>query len=233
MKKFYTLFAALTISAIAFSQSKDWNISNEEFNALGTISATTTINGLTIYAAADKQTVIIDANSKTLDDVSYTHRLKLGGTGKFAEDGSPSSRVLSFDVEGSGTITVLSMSSTGSEDRTLKIAAGTKDNELGEIQSLGASLTSQSVEYKGNAEKIHIYSPFSGVNIYRIMFTPSTSTSVKPVVTTANVVSVEYFNIGGLSLGNKLDILPGGIYVELTKYDDGSVSSKKIVKRKN
>lgn len=232
MKKFYTLFAALTISAIAFSQSKDWNISNEEFNALDTISATTTINGLTIYAAADK-IVEIDGNKKTLDDVSYTHRLKLGGNGNFAEDGSPLSRVLSFDVEGSGTITVLSMSSSGKEDRTLKIAAGTKDNELGEIQSLGASLTSQSVEYKGNAEKIHIYSPKSGVNIYRIMFTPSTSTSVKPVVSTANVVSVEYFNIGGLSLGNKLDILPGGIYVELTKYDDGSVSSKKIVKRKN
>lgn len=231
MKKLYTLFAALTISAMAFSQSKDWNFSSEEFNALGTIPATTTVNGLTIYSTGN---VSVDANNKTLDDVKYTHRLKLGGAGSFDEAGIPTSRVLSFDVQGSGTITILSMSSTGSEDRSLAIAAGSKDNVIEIVTALGATLESKSVEYTGDATTIYIYSTKGGINLYRIIFTPSTSTAVKPPVTAnANVVSVEYYNIGGLSLGNKFEVLPGGIYVEITKYDNGTVTSKKIVKRNN
>lgn len=235
MKKLYTLFAALTISAMAFSQRYDWNISNAEFNALGKLTETTIINGLTIYAASDKAVEIDDKGPKNYDEVGYPYRLKLGGTGAFDKNtGLPTNRVLSFDVEGSGTITVLAMSSSNDADRELAISAGSKDNVLGIAPALGTSLTSTSIEYTGDATTIYLYSKSSGINLYRIIFTPSTSTAVKPPVTAnANVVSVEYYNIGGLSLGNKFEVLPGGIYVEITKYDNGTVTSKKIVKRNN
>ena len=95
MKKLYTLFAALTISAMAFSQSYDWNFSNEEFNTLGTIAETTTIDGLTIYSdPANSKAIIIDGSKKTVEGVDYTHRLKFGGTGGFdKETGQPTGRV--------------------------------------------------------------------------------------------------------------------------------------------
>lgn len=234
MKKLYTLFAALTISAMAFSQSYDWNFSNEEFNTLGTIAETTTIDGLTIYSdPANSKAIIIDGSKKTVEGVDYTHRLKFGGTGGFdKETGQPTGRVLSFDVEGNGTITVVITSGSNGATRELSISAGSKENEVGTITTTDA-VTLETFKYEGGANTIFLYSKSSGLNLYRITFTPATSTSIKPVLTDANVVSVEYYNIGGLSLGNKFEVLPGGIYVEITKYDNGTVTSKKIVKRNN
>ena len=60
------------------AEGKEWNISSADFNALGEISATTTVNDLTIYANSEK-TVTIDDNNKSLDGMDFTSRLKLGG----------------------------------------------------------------------------------------------------------------------------------------------------------
>ena len=55
-----------------------WNFSDW---ALERFTATTTKEGLTVVATAD-EAVEIDANTKTVEGVKYTQRLKLGGTGK-------------------------------------------------------------------------------------------------------------------------------------------------------
>ena len=166
----------------------EWNISLDAFNALGDVAETTTIEGLTIFAAADKL-VSVDANDKELDDMTFTHRLKLGGSGGFDENGLPLNRVLSFDVTGNTKITVAAMSSSGSADRILNIATGHKDSILAEFPALGASLTKGVYNYVGDSTKIFLYSPSSGVNVYYIKAEPLT-TEVNQVYTERNEVNV-------------------------------------------
>lgn len=145
----------------------EWNISTAAFKDLGILDMAQKVAGLNIYAASDKP-VEIDANNKTVDDMSFTHRLKFGGSGSFDEDGQPLSRVLSVDVKGNTNITIMAMSSSSSADRVLNIAAGHKDSIFAEFPALGASLTKGEYLYEGDAKKLFFYSPSSGVNVYYI-----------------------------------------------------------------
>ncbi len=165
MKKTYIFLTALLF--IFKLNAQDWNIGAPEFSDLGSITETVVVEGLTIYAVDDKS-VDIEANAKSLDGVDYTHRMKLGGTGSFSDDG-PVARVLAFSVDGDVKITIMAMSGSGSADRVLNISAGNKDNILEGISVLAADLTASSVIYRGEAEDIYIWSPSSGVNIYRIL----------------------------------------------------------------
>ncbi len=163
MKKLFTLlvvfFAAISY-ANAQNWTKTWNFSTWEDQ---TIKATTTIDGLTV-AATEDASVAVDANSKTVDGVEYTKRLKLGGTGK-AE-----SRHLKFDVAGPATIKVIRISSSSSGGaRTLNVAAGTFDNVIGTIEAPdGGNPAYDSFEYTGEATTLYLYSASSGINIYAI-----------------------------------------------------------------
>ena len=159
-----------------------WNISSDAFNALGELTATTTVEGLTIYAA-DGKSVIIEANDKEVDGMTFTHRLKLGGSGGFDENGLPLNRVLAFDVAGNSKITVAAMSSSSSTDRILNMAAGHKDSIHAEIPAPGPALIMGSYNYIGEATKIFLYSPSSGVNVYYI--------KVEPLTTVVNQISAE------------------------------------------
>jgi len=147
--------------------SLEWNMSGAAYKYLGTIEATQKVAGLTVHAASDKS-VTIDANNKTVDEMSFTNRLKLGGSGDFDENGQPLARVLAIDVKGSTDITVMAMSSSSGEDRTLNIAAGRSDNLIAEFPALGASLTKGEYTYTGDANTLFFYSPSSGVNVYYI-----------------------------------------------------------------
>ena len=143
----------------------EWNIGSEAFNAQGEMDMTKKLAGLTIYAHSGKK-VTIEENNKSLDGTDYTHRLKLGGSGDFDDNGQPKGRVLAIDVMGNTNITVIAMSSTGSEDRILNIAAGSKNNVIAEFPALGASISKGVYFYKGGPSKLYFYSPNSGVNVY-------------------------------------------------------------------
>lgn len=145
----------------------EWNMSADAYKLLGTLETTTKVAGLEIFASTDKP-VVIDTNEKTLDEMTFTNRLKLGGSGSFDADGLPLARVLAIEVMGSTDITVMAMSSSSGEDRTLNIAAGTSDNLIAEFPALGASLTKGEYTYTGDATTLYFYSPSSGVNIYYI-----------------------------------------------------------------
>lgn len=213
-------------------QSMDWNISSDDFNALGKFEETKTVAGLTLYAAAGKA-LEVDENEKSLDDVDYTHRLKLGGTGTFDEEGLPLNRVVAFEVEGNISIKILTLSSSGSEDRTLNVSAGTKDNIIGTVDAFGSPLTASIVDYTGEATTILLWSNSGGVNIYRIIVGAAgdPSVSVKPVLENANVVGLEYYNISGVNMGGNWDQLPSGIYIKVAKFDNGTVDTKKVIKK--
>lgn len=167
MKNF--TFKMLSILFLGFvgitTYAQEWNISTAGFNALGSIAETKTVEGLTIYAATGAE-VVVDANGKTLDGMTFTHRLKLGGSGTFGTDGKPVSRVLLFNVTGNTTITVMGMSSSSGSDRELIIAAGNKDTKVGTFPALGASIGKGVYTYTGGPTTIYLYSPSSGVNIY-------------------------------------------------------------------
>jgi len=238
------------------SDGMEWNISSDAFNALGEVMATTTVDGLTIYAAEGK-TVIIEGNDKVVDDMTFTHRLKLGGSGGFDENGLPLNRVLSFDVTGNTKITVAAMSSSSGTDRILNMAAGHKDSVFAEFPAIGASLTMGTYNYVGDASKIFLYSPSSGVNVYYIKTEPLT-TEVNQLYTEKNEVNVypnpatdkvyiDYnqpiqvavYNIAGSLLKSKLiqskydyisigDLQPG---MYLIRSQNDNTFAKKLIKR--
>jgi hypothetical protein len=172
---FYDVF----IEGAAAPIVQEWNISDSDFNALGEVTESTTINGLTVYATSDKK-ITVDENSKSIDGMDFTSRLKLGGSGTFTE-GTPESRILAFDVTGNSTITVAAMSSSSSSDRELTIAAGTSDNVIGTFPALGASIGKQEFEYTGGPTTIYIFSPSSGVNVYYIKAVTAAPEAAKKV----------------------------------------------------
>lgn len=176
MKNFtLKMFTALFLGVIGFTTyAQEWNFSSANFNALATISATKTVDGLTIYAATGAE-VVVDANNKTLDGLNFTSRLKLGGTGAFDAGGLPVSRVLSFPVTGNTKITVMGMSSSSSADRELVFAAGTKETVVGKFPALGASISKGEYNYTGGPTTIYIFSASSGVNIYYLKAAPLTT----------------------------------------------------------
>ena len=142
--------------------SEWWNISDADFNALGTITSETTVRDLHIVAT-EQNTVVVDASAKTVDEISFTHRLKLGGTGNAAY------RHLWFDLSGSCSITVYLTSSSGSGDaRTLNIASGSFDNVISTMSAPVGSVAKQTYTYTGDATTIYLYSASSGINIYGI-----------------------------------------------------------------
>lgn len=171
---------------VEIPKTQEWNMSSASFNALGTLTATTTVEGLTIYASEGK-TVVIDANNKSIDGMDFTHRLKLGGSGEFV-DGVATSRILAFNVSGKTTITVAGMSSSSSADRTLTIAAGTMDNVIGTFPALGASIGKQDFAYTGEATTIYVFSPSSGVNIYYMKAVADDETSVSDMKIASDIV---------------------------------------------
>lgn len=140
-----------------------WNFSASEFNALGTISTTTTINGLTI-AATSGATVVVDGSNKTIDGHSFTHRVKTGGSG------SSTARHFSFSVTGACTIEVFATSSstqTGNE-RVLNIYSGSYGGSTIGTLNIGLSPSKQSYNYTGGATTIYLGSAGSGINFYAI-----------------------------------------------------------------
>ncbi|HDR51992.1 MAG TPA: T9SS type A sorting domain-containing protein [Mariniphaga anaerophila] len=167
MRRLFT-FLVLTTFAVFISTAQEWNISSDDFNSLGVLEETTEVNGLTIYAHDEKK-VEIDANNKSLDGIDYTHRLKLGGSGDFDEDGQPLGRVLAFQVSGNAKITVIGMSSSSGEDRQLRLAADSEENIFATFPALGPEISKGEYEYTGGPATILLYSPSSGVNVYHLL----------------------------------------------------------------
>lgn len=243
-------------AAPAVTSEQIWNISSDDFNALGTVSSTTSVDGLTIHAEADK-TIAIDGNKKSLDGMDFTHRLKLGGTGSFDEDGMPLSRVVSFNVAGNTAITVMAMSSSGSEDRILNIAVDSMGGTLAELPVLGASLTKGEFTYTGKPGKILLYSPSSGVNIYYIkavalstraeqIFTEKEVVNVYPnpaadkvYIDYSQPIRVAVYNMAGVLVKSKMiqskhdyigiEDLQSGVY--LIRSQNDNTFAKKIIKK--
>ncbi len=152
-----------------------WNISDDDFKNLGTITSETAVRELHIVATSDKA-VTVDADAKTVDDINFTHRLKFGGSG------NANYRHLWFDVTGSCSITVYLTSSSGSGDaRTLNIASGSFSNVISTMSAPAGSVNTGTYSYTGNATRIYLYSANSGINIYGIKLAYPSPTGVETI----------------------------------------------------
>ena len=151
------------------SQDLFWNFSNSIFNSLGTISTTKIINGLTINATSSG-TVVIDASAQTIDNISFTHRLKLNGTG------SANYRSLKFNIAGDCTIDIYLKSANSSESRTLRIDYGAFNSSNNQSISATSSIAKRTISYTGNATTVYVYGTNGGVNLYGIRINYNSST---------------------------------------------------------
>lgn len=221
MKIFFTLLFASILYLGANAQI--WDAS--EMASATYTDDSYSFNGLTIYADDDK-TVVIDKNSKSVDDKSFTQRIKLGGSPRWTDDTTPSARLLSFNVTGDVTITIYAMSSSSSaSDRYIAAYAGDKNTMIFNGNVDCCSLMAFSGTYSGEATTVFIGSEGSGINVYGIEV--SGSTQIKYLESNIKVVSVEYYSITGQLTGNNATSLPKGIYIKRVIYDNGeSITSK-------
>lgn len=180
MKKtlLFAAVAAMTMGASA----QTWNFS--EWTA-ESITETKTVNGLKVYATVDFP-VVIDANSKTVDGVSYTQRIKSGGKSQLdSVTNAPLARIYEFPVSGPGSVSVVmtSSSSTGT-GRFVKFVVGTDTVYSQEAPVKGAASTTgvekYSFEYTGAAGEMQLFFT-GGINLYMVSYTASGVVDPDPV----------------------------------------------------
>ena len=94
--------------------ANSWNFSETGWTA-GDITTNTTINGLTLTSNGSDSKWTIDGSNKSVEGVSYSQRLKSGGTGGFSEAGEEK-RTMKFDVTGDCTIYIDCCSASSSEE---------------------------------------------------------------------------------------------------------------------
>ena len=138
--------------------SKSWNFKNSGFKDLGTLSSNVTVDGLTLLATSAK-TMVVKAESQTVDGTEYTYTLALSG------GGSTSYRAVKVPVSGTDTIKVV-LRSSGSSARTL-VVADASGKQLGTMTA-GTAASLESYNYSGSAGYVYLYSAGSGINLYKI-----------------------------------------------------------------
>ncbi len=192
MKKIFTLIAVAMMAVSANAQT-EWNFSDWTVETI----TTKTVNGLTVYSNAEKP-VAVDANSKTVGDVTYTKRLKLGGASVFDTDGTtPLSRILAFDVTGPVGIDIVLTTSNKTDDRVLcvdAVVSGSK-SEVTTVNCTANELATKHIDYAGGAATIYLYSQSGGINIYDIKY--SIKNAISNITTDAANSNAPIYNLAG------------------------------------
>lgn len=227
MKNLFTFIVALFMATSVYAQTetatvKEWNFSNW---AAADLTENKTIDGLSVYATAEKK-MVIDASKKTVDGVKYTQRFKLSGTGNVANESSLN-RVISFEVTGPCDIYIVAAHAGKSTDasRPLVIASYTDNDftslaELDRITYNYGNPISSTVKYTGTkTAKILIYSGNSGINLYDIKVTPATS-SDKVTITDAGFAT--------FAASYPVDYSANGLEAYAVKYANGTLTYNKI-----
>ena len=141
-------------------EDRCWNISEFETD---TITAPQTINQLHIVATLDEE-IIIDENTRKIDSISFTNRLKYGGKG------SLTTRNLWFSVKGDCRVDIYMMSANNQQTRHLGVATGSFTNVVATFDA-SPELAKVTYEYTGDPTTIFLYPTDNGLNIYQICVT--------------------------------------------------------------
>ena len=171
-----------------------WNFSDSQFSGLGTITSSTTVDGLTILATSDK-TVVVDANSKSCDGIDFTYRAKTGGSGVYGQN-----RAFEFDVTGPCTIDVYAMSANSSEARNYVIASSASNVLV--TNAAATSISKATYEYTGGAATLDIYSTSGGINFYGIRVTYASSSQPEAAPTLSSATNASQTVTAGTAIQN-------------------------------
>lgn len=192
--------------------ANSWNFSETGWTA-GDITTNTTINGLTLTSTGSDSKWTIDGSNKSVEGVSYSQRLKSGGTGGFSEAGEEK-RTMKFDVTGDCTIYIDCCSASSSEERSINIytKAYTKESTEADIAktipAVAGNPVRQTYSYTGSATTITIQ-PAGGSNFYGI-FVKSGATGITKTVFNANDVNAPAYNL----VGQKVDKSYKGVVIQ-------------------
>lgn len=168
--------AGMSSLKVDASTTVSWNFKNSSFKNLGTISSTTTVDGLTLVAT-DSLTMQVKAKNATVSGTDYTYALALSGRG------NQSGRAVKVPVSGNDVIKVTLQSSSSTDARTL-IVADSAGNQL-TTMSAGTTASTQSYTYTGGGDAIWLYSQDSGIDIFKIQV-DSNGTSSASTTTTSD-----------------------------------------------
>ncbi len=161
-----------------------------------TFTSDTDISGdgtVVITATADKS-VAIDGNKKTYNGITFTQRIKLGGTGSATE------RSIKITTEGAATITVYALSSSGSEDRNLNLYDGNftvmVNDQVAQGKPVDADLSELTYTVDA-AGTYYLASADGGINVYyiKIVETVASAPALEDVVVNISDIDKTQFNI--------------------------------------
>lgn len=185
-------FAGSSSLMVSASETISWNFKNSNFKSLGTISSTTTVDGLTLLATSSK-TMSVKADTQTVGGTEYTYCLATGGSG------STSYRAVKVPVSGSDTIKV-TMKSSGSDSRSL-VVANSQGSALTKLTASSSAAT-VSYNYSGSSGYVYLYSENSGINIYKIQVDSNGSNSGS----SSNLVSDGWYYLKNVNSQKYLDV---------------------------
>ncbi len=156
------------------SESQTWTFEAAAMESLGT--PTTSTDGkltLTIsegqkvvydnlYIDASSKDISVDSSNKTVNDVKYTGRLKLGGAG------SAEKQYVAFNPAKAGTVSIVVAHASSSGDaRTLGVSQN--GNEQTQEVVVGDPIVATFDVAAG--APVYIYSKASGLNLYSVIYT--------------------------------------------------------------
>jgi len=151
-----------------------WNFSTSDFSGLGKFTTNQKVNGLLI-AADDNDTIVVDANKKSIDGYSFTSRIKTGGAM------TSTARFFAFCVTGNCTIEIYCISGNSSTNRTMNVATGSWNN-IKQTFDIGTSIAKYTYSYTGAATSLYIGSAAGGINFYAIKVIYSSQPEAKPTI---------------------------------------------------
>jgi len=151
-----------------------WNFSTSAFSGLGKFTTNQKVNGLLI-AADDNDTIVVDANKKSIDGYSFTSRIKTGGAM------TSTARFFAFCVTGNCTIEIYCISGNSSTNRTMNVATGSWNN-IKQTFDVGTSIAKYTYSYTGAATSLYIGSAAGGINFYAIKVIYSSQPEAKPTI---------------------------------------------------
>ena len=124
---------------------------------------------VSIIATGESKKLTVEANGKTIDDLKFTHRLKLGGAGKTTER-SIEIDLSSFDSSVEYNIVVYAMSGSSKDTRAL-LLTDADGQELARTALPGDKLykTDYTVTLKGG-NKYYVYGE-AAINVYGLTLT--------------------------------------------------------------
>ncbi len=167
------LFAALAVFALC-AQAQVWNFSDFEAKVY---TEDTVVDGFKIYANEDYP-VTVDENTKTVDGVKYTQRIKTGGSSQLdSVTLEPLARVYEFEVSGPGKVEyVITSSSSSGTGRFVNFVVGTDTISKMEAPVKGdlsaTGVEKYSFDYTGEAATMRlIFTGGGGVNLYMVAYT--------------------------------------------------------------